>query len=126
MLSRSSAGPYMPLDMPMQPRPSGNTLGPLEPSRRGVVEAGLFTPGLYPRRVRRSVQDLRAHASRQTAVVEAGEVLQVVLATGSHDVGGVLAMIGGRLACRHLRERGAGHELREPRRPDLAHVELEP
>ena len=33
MLSASSAGPYMP-DMPMQPRASGKTSGPLRPRRR--------------------------------------------------------------------------------------------
>src|SRR5947209_20314740 len=34
-LSCSSAGPYMP-DFPMQPRPTGMTVGPLLPSVRGV------------------------------------------------------------------------------------------
>jgi len=34
MLSRSSAGPYIP-DMPIQPSASGKTEGPAEPSRRG-------------------------------------------------------------------------------------------
>src|SRR5450432_1581811 len=42
MLSALSAGPYMP-DMPMQPRPSGETTGPVEPSERAItVSSSVF------------------------------------------------------------------------------------
>src|SRR4051812_48196094 len=46
MLSSSSAGPYKP-DMPMQPRPSADTFGPVPPSCR--VSMRSTSPGGAPR-----------------------------------------------------------------------------
>src|SRR4051812_26246865 len=46
MLSSSSAGPYKP-DMPMQPRPSADTFGPVRPSCR--VSMRSTSPGGAPR-----------------------------------------------------------------------------